>query len=155
MKRNSIILIVFSIMVIFVAYYAGAFGPHTYDECIAKSMNGVQSDVAAKAIINSCNNRFRKAKKESIDITYSCVQNINGNAQVDYGQINGKIYNGCSGYRVTSLLIYIDNDGDIRNYNINIDSKPFTTTSFRESVDWQSINNLKWGIVSMHGYHEE
>ena len=34
------------------------FRPSTYDECITDSMKGVASDVAARAILSSCRNRF-------------------------------------------------------------------------------------------------
>lgn len=36
----------------------GLFGPSNYDECITDSMRGVSSDVAARAIIESCRNLF-------------------------------------------------------------------------------------------------
>lgn len=38
--------------------WAGLFGPSNYDECITDSMKGVSSDVAARAILTSCRNRF-------------------------------------------------------------------------------------------------
>lgn len=40
------------------ASYGGLFGPSNYDECITDSMKGVSSDVAARAIIESCRNLF-------------------------------------------------------------------------------------------------
>ena len=33
-------------------------GPSSYDECITQTMKGVASDVAARAIITSCQNMF-------------------------------------------------------------------------------------------------
>lgn len=38
--------------------HGGLFGPANYDECITDSMKGVSSDVAARAIIESCRNLF-------------------------------------------------------------------------------------------------
>src|SRR5690242_16083174 len=37
---------------------SGWFGPSNYDECILDGMKGVTSDVAAKAIIYACRNKF-------------------------------------------------------------------------------------------------
>jgi len=37
---------------------ADQFRPSTYDECITDSMKGVASDIAARAIIDSCRNQF-------------------------------------------------------------------------------------------------
>src|SRR5210317_444436 len=39
---------------------ADQFRPSTYDECITDSMKGVASDIAARAIIDSCRNQFRE-----------------------------------------------------------------------------------------------
>ena len=45
--------------------HAGLFGPSNYDECITESMKGVSSDVAARAIIESCRNLFPESGKEA------------------------------------------------------------------------------------------
>ena len=45
--------------------YGGLFGPSNYDECITDSMRGVSSDVAARAIIESCRNLFPKPEHEA------------------------------------------------------------------------------------------
>lgn len=43
--------------------YGGLFGPSNYDECITDSMKGVSSDVAARAIIEACRNRFPESAR--------------------------------------------------------------------------------------------
>jgi len=45
--------------------HGGLFGPSNYDECITDSMRGVSSDVAARAIIESCRNLFPEAEREA------------------------------------------------------------------------------------------
>ena len=45
--------------------YAGLFGPSNYDECITESMKGVSSDVAARAIIESCRNLFPESRSDA------------------------------------------------------------------------------------------
>jgi hypothetical protein len=41
-------------------------GPSNFDECIIDAMRGVSSDVAARAIIDSCRNLFLESKPESV-----------------------------------------------------------------------------------------
>jgi hypothetical protein len=45
--------------------HGGLFGPSNYDECITDSMRGVSSDVAARAIIESCRNLFPDSQREA------------------------------------------------------------------------------------------
>ena len=45
--------------------HGGLFGPSNYDECITDSMRGVSSDVAARAIIESCRNLFPEPEHEA------------------------------------------------------------------------------------------
>jgi len=40
-------------------------GPSNYDECIIDALRGVSSDVAARAIIDSCQNLYPESKRES------------------------------------------------------------------------------------------
>ncbi len=44
--------------------HGGLFGPSNYDECITDAMRGVSSDVAARAIIESCRNLFPQSRPE-------------------------------------------------------------------------------------------
>ena len=37
---------------------SGWFGPSNYDECVIEGMKGVNGDIAARAIIKSCLNKF-------------------------------------------------------------------------------------------------
>ena len=46
------------------ASYGGPDGPSNYDECIIDAMKGVSSDVAARAIIESCRNLFPASPAE-------------------------------------------------------------------------------------------
>lgn len=59
----------------------GLFGPSNYDECITKTMKGVSSDVAARAIMESCRNQFPeqedvapRQEKTAVDPVDSPVQ---------------------------------------------------------------------------------
>ena len=45
--------------------YGGQSDPSNFDECIIDAMRGVSSDVAARAIIESCGNLFPESKPEA------------------------------------------------------------------------------------------
>lgn len=45
--------------------YGGQSEPSSFDECIIDAMRGVSSDVAARAIIDSCGNLFPESKPEA------------------------------------------------------------------------------------------
>ena len=45
--------------------YGGQSEPSNFDECIIDAMRGVSSDVAARAIIESCGNLFPKSEHEA------------------------------------------------------------------------------------------
>jgi len=45
--------------------YGGQSDPSDFDECIIDAMRGVSSDVAARAIIESCGNLFPESKPEA------------------------------------------------------------------------------------------
>ena len=45
--------------------YGEETGPSSYDECILDAMKGVSSDIAARAIIESCGNLFPRPEKRA------------------------------------------------------------------------------------------
>lgn len=56
--HRSLAVLAFAVILYPGLSWAGLFGPSSYDECITDSMKGVSSDVAARAILTSCRNRF-------------------------------------------------------------------------------------------------
>ena len=58
MSRSLHVVLVLAVLLYPGIGRAGLFGPSNYDECITDSMKGVSSDVAARAIISSCQNQF-------------------------------------------------------------------------------------------------
>ena len=46
----------------FSSAYAGIFGPSSFDDCVLESMKGVTSDIAARAIYQSCREKFPEKK---------------------------------------------------------------------------------------------
>jgi len=58
MSRQIIAVFVLAVLLSPSMGRADELRPSTYDECITESMQGVGSDVAARAIITSCRNQF-------------------------------------------------------------------------------------------------
>lgn len=65
MLRNLPLVLVPLALLYPAASHGGLFGPSNYDECITDSMKGVSSDVAARAIIESCRNLFPEPGHEA------------------------------------------------------------------------------------------
>lgn len=58
MLRQLSVLVLSLVLLVPSTSHGGPPGPSNYDECIIDSMKGVSSDVAARAIIESCRNLF-------------------------------------------------------------------------------------------------
>lgn len=43
-------------------------GPRDYDECVLESMKGVNSDMAKKAIVKSCRDKFPERRPQDSDL---------------------------------------------------------------------------------------
>ena len=73
------------------------FGPADYDECILESMEGVTSDMAARAIIVSCRTKFPEERETDPRQSLNSEQLrkvtiVDGNWP--YGQIELHVHNG-------------------------------------------------------------
>lgn len=143
------------------------FGPSNYHECISKEMKGVTSDIAARAIVQSCRKRFpgkEEPKKQGTKLPYDEMVKIKGT--LSYNKYvgcsyRGEIYNGSS-WTLTKLLIKILN----RTYSVSKDIEPLTVGSiciqtFDEpptSLDeeWEVVGETPfkvwWSIDEAYGY---
>ena len=61
---------------------AGLLGPSNYDECITESMKGVTSDVAARAVIQSCRSRFPEPTQELVELPSEARRLVTGRARL-------------------------------------------------------------------------
>jgi hypothetical protein len=64
MLRKMPVLLVPLVLLSPALSYGGQSEPSNYDECILDAMRGVSSDVAARAIIDSCRNLFPDERQE-------------------------------------------------------------------------------------------
>lgn len=144
--------------------YGGLLGPSNYDECITESMKGVTSDLAAKAIISSCRERFpgRGKKPASRLLKHEELSKLDGRAGLAYSNVyEGEIYNGNSNLtisEVTLAIISTENGKEVsRNYVVDLKDgsriPPLKTGSFfifiilgDEKADYS------WSLVEAMGY---
>ena len=153
-------------VIVFVSFFigiahAGLLGPSTYDECISESMKGVTSDIAARAIILSCRNRFPvrdKKKPASRSLTNMELRNLTGRAGLEYANVyEGDLYNGNQNLTISELTLSItttENGKDVtRQYLDEVDIPPLKTGSIKfDIIVGDKEAKYSWGIVGAKGY---
>jgi len=151
--------------------FAGWFGPSDYDECIIEGMKGVQSDVAARLVRQSCLKKFPPQKDKtpkSEKIPQDSKENLSGHTGIgSLGYFSGNIYNGNSDWTVTELIINISEkdwfekainkkegapDPRMDKYRIEVTILPYTSKDFTISVDWPKDEPYEWNIYEARGY---
>jgi len=135
---------------------AGMFGPSNYDECITESMKGVTSNIAARAIINSCRKRFPKTKRKlppSKRLSILQRMNIQGRVGLSYGSYYaGNLYNGNSDFTITEISVSvttkIDGKEVTRIYLCKVHVTPLTSASFGfDILKGDKDADYSWGII--------
>ena len=128
-------------------------GPKDYDDCILENMKGVTSDNAAGQIRRSCKSKFPHETQKTI----ACVSNpftsserskLEGTANVSYGYLSGKIYNGSQKTIHSAIIRYKSNNNKLVDYEIsNLSISPLTSGTFNVSVTDYEITKLEWDIL--------
>jgi hypothetical protein len=144
--------------------HAGLLGPSNYDECVLENMKGVTSDVAARAVIQSCKNRFPntpKATYPSRSLSSDELSNLHGTAGPSSGLGGGNyrvsIYNGNEAITIIRLEIWITtriNGFQItRRYAKDVKMLPLSTSSAFFDVTLGDEGSVySWGIANAQGY---
>lgn len=153
-------------LIVFVSFFigpahAGLLGPSNYDECITESMKGVTSDIAARALILSCRERFPvrdKKKPASRPLTNMELSNLTGRAGLEYANVyKGNIYNGNQNVTLSEVTLSITTTQKgkevTRQYLDDVDIPPLKTglISFNIIVG-DTKAEYSWGIVGAKGY---
>lgn len=105
------------------------FGPSTYDECITGSMKGTTSDVAARAIIQSCRSRFpppqtpQKNCNFEADLEQLRVQDL----RQQNGRISVAIHNGSQEFAYRMIFLVRFANGVENQYEAPSSILPLTT----------------------------
>lgn len=146
---------------------AGLFGPSNYEECITDSMKGVQSDVAARAIIQACRKRFPQPEPPPAPAPAGPATEALPREEVERmdvkftvraldGAFYGDLYNGAQGWHVTELIISVRQKGDEtdRRYRVEVDAAPLTTDVF-EFRPLVFDKNSEWWILAARGYRPQ
>lgn len=137
------------------------FGPSNYNECIIDAMKGVTSDVAARAIKQSCRDKHsnRPALKDVTKDVKPKLEDVKGgfNEGTDGFNFYVQLYNGSS-YVITSMILsisYKNKDGLIvsRKYKSYTVSSPMNTDIHRFAVNQQfKPTVILWDIETIEGY---
>lgn len=141
---------------------AAIFGPGNYDECILDSMAGVTSDVAARAIIMSCREKFPEREQVAPNVrelTLGEIEKITGQAGPDIvaNTFRGNLYNGNSDVTVSEITINVTvTTGENRvprSYTQKVTILPLATAFFSLRIILGKLgSNYSWHIIGARGY---
>jgi len=156
------------------------FGPNNYDECIIESMNGVQSELAATLVNQSC---LKKFPPQKMKVPSEAQVKLTGQASVGASgkYFSGNIYNGSSDWIIEELIIIIGEnyqpemdvdksnpeikqskfrmlapDEEVildRKYKVELNIPPYTIKGFSIPIDnWPSDKQYQWSIYAAYGH---
>lgn len=135
--------------------------PKDYDDCILKNMKGVNSDVGANQIRQSCRKKFPEGseyKYKERDLGFLEITAVTGRAGLSYGnRYSGSLYNGNEDITVTSVKIRVTGkNGDTetsREYQVGVKIPPQTTSDFSfDIIVGEQGAEYSWGIVGGKGF---
>ena len=161
-KRFGMSLFIVSICLSSNAYSA-LFGPSNYDECIIDSMKGVMSDIAARAIKQSCRDKYNPTpeSRDITDIVRAKITEAKGGFYISshdgLAAFNVQLYNG-SDYYITGMvvkLVYKNNERKIviKNYKTYDFAPPLTNSSLNYYINQAyKPEYISWDIQSISGY---
>lgn len=135
--------------------------PKDYDDCILKNMKGVNSDLGAAQIRNSCRKKFpvgSEYRDKERDLDYSEIASVTGRAGLSYGnRYSGSLYNGNEKTTVTSVKVRVrakngENETS-REYQVKVKIPPQTTSDFSfDIIVGDKGVEYSWGLVGGKGY---
>lgn len=141
--------------------YSAIFGSSNYNECIVDAMKGVTSDVAARAIKQSCKDKHSNSPS-SRDITKYVrpkIEDVKGgfNEGIDGFNFYVQLYNG-SNYVITSMILtmtFKNGEGKVvtRKYRSITNSSPMDTNNHFFPVNQQvKPTVISWDVEAIEGY---
>lgn len=143
---------------------AGWLGPGNYEECILDSMKGVTSDLAARAIISSCRNKFPAKPSVDSELPSNVIGQLGGHAEMtDYGYFKGTIYNGNSEWTITQFTVVMtpktntatkDSPSLLKRYKVDVSVPPLSESGFSVLAETGSTNEFKWHISEARGHRQ-
>ena len=151
--------------------------PSNYDECIIDAMRGVSSDVAARAIIESCENLFPKPQREaapqatdpaapvapalldtadSRSLTDDELARLNATAKVFGSTYRVTVNNGNPDLALTEVTIAVWDDNDPassrKEYSEAVQIAPQSSAMVKYIVHYRGDETgWNWGVVAARG----
>jgi hypothetical protein len=142
----------------------GWLGPGNYEECILDSMKGVTSDLAARAIISSCRNKFPTKPFADSELSSSVIRQLGGQAAMtDYGYFKGTIYNGNGEWTVTQFTVVLtpktntgggDSSSLLRRYKVDVSVPPLSESGFSVLAETGISSDFSWHISEARGHRK-
>jgi hypothetical protein len=134
---------------------AQLWGPKDYQDCILKNMKGVTSDVAARAIANSCFQKFpvaTKPKCKTRKLRFWEIHFLTGSASIFFANgawFDARIYNGAERVLVQELTFEIsaENIKPGQRYKWSSEIPPLTTASVSFPVEKMPTKDFSWKIL--------
>lgn len=127
-------------------------------------MKGVTSDLAARAIISSCRNKFPTTPSVDSELPSSVISQLGGQARMtDYGYFKGTIYNGSGEWTITQLTIVMtpkgkatagDSSSHLKRYKVNVSVPPLSESEFSVLAETGSTNEFNWHIAEARGHRK-
>ncbi len=143
---------------------AGWLGPGNYEECILDSMKGVTSDLAARAIISSCRNKFPVKSSADSELPPSVIRQLGGQAAMtDYGYFKGSIYNGNGEWTITQFTIVLtpktntasgNSSSLLKRYKVDVSVPPLSESGFSVLAETGIPSEFNWHISEARGYRK-
>ncbi len=180
MLRKMLVLLVPLVLLHPGSGHAALFAPSNYDECITETMRGVSSDVAARAIIESCRNLYPKEQAEvptqttrapapapvaapvPIDagaarsLTAGELGRLSYKAKVFGSTYRVTVENENPGLTLTEVTIAVWDDGNPvasrKEYSEAVQIEPQTTDEVKYEVHYRGEETgWNWAIVAARG----
>ena len=155
-------------------------GPSNFDECIIDSMRGVSSDVAARAIIDSCRNLYPESQRESAPqalpapmpasaaapppldttgaraLTADELARLGAKAKVFGASYRVTVNNGNPNLTLTEVTIAVWDDTDLgatrEEFSEAVRIAPQTSAMVKYTVQYRGDETgWNWGIVAARG----
>lgn len=165
--KHIISIVVFLILASTSFSFGGMFdSPDCYEDCITEAMKGVKSDLAARAIMDACREKFPKEKDEKISLdllAWDELQKIKGRGGIMENILgnlcfSGVIYNGNENISVEEMVVVlmIENGAEkvTQKYLVKVNASPLEKKDFQKEIMYpfeKRHTKLIWDIEKARG----
>lgn len=130
---------------------------YTAEDCIIEGMKGVQSDLAVRAVVGACREKYPAHASLDQSLPSAALSNVKGNASLEAGKFAGTLKNENTDWIVTEITISLGGDtGDkvapigARSLTIKKRINPQELASFTEDMPGL-LTMTRWEQVAGRG----